>query len=109
MPRGDKLLFFPVAAALLFAAYYFRDWRPEKFHQMSASNVTLGHRGEWVTRPDGRRVCRLAHDLTLYTAIDRGFCTDWQEREPVTAQPVEGWIRSKGAGHQIMIEGRWRP
>lgn len=73
--------------------------------------VVLGRQGEWVTRPDGRRVCRLRYDLTIYNAISTGFCEDWREPEPKFGQPVEGWMRANpaGTGHQIMIEGNWKP
>lgn len=75
------------------------------------SPSVLGRSGEWVTRPDGRRVCRLSGDLMIYHRIDQSFCTDWQEPEPAIGQVVDGWVRGNpvGGSYQIMIEGRWRP
>lgn len=75
------------------------------------SDPRIAARGEWVTRPDGRRVCRLSSDLTLYQVVGPEFCVDWQEPMPRVGEAVEGWVRPKkgGGGYQIMIEGRWRP
>lgn len=98
----------PVAAAAVFVATSSGMFVALK-KPAPRSSAVLGWQGEWVTRPDGRRVCRLSADLMIDHRIDPSFCADWQEPEPKVGQPVDGWVRANQGGYQIMIEGRWRP
>ena len=105
----------PVAAALFGALLLVaglvafqipeRPWNhPASVHSLIAST------GEWVTRPDGRKVCRLSRNIYRYEVLPAsGWCEEWREPAPQYGQTVDGWIRSYLGSHQIMIEGEWRP
>ncbi len=73
------------------------------------SNV-VAREGEWITRPDGRRVCRVTRTISRYETLPAtGWCSDWQETAPQYGQTVSGWARSSAGYFQIMVNGQWRP
>lgn len=73
--------------------------------------------GEWVSTPDGRRVCQLRYSIVSESRLQPGFCENWQTPfvPPLYAEPYpvrDGWIRSAwpSPGIQLHIEGKgWRP
>lgn len=66
--------------------------------------------GEWITRPDGRQVCRVTRTIHYYEVLPaRGWCDDWKEPAPQVGQTVDGWARRSNGYFQIMVEGEWRP
>jgi hypothetical protein len=70
---------------------------------------TIAVAGEWVTNPDGSRVCRLRTAIVRGMTFSRGLCEDWQGAVPSWGQQVP-WLRMTRDGRsQVMIEGRWHP
>lgn len=73
--------------------------------------------GQWITKEDGTKVCRLSMDLvTDMTMLPPSFCQDWQPGfTPIRqGQPFpmnQGWIRfdPDGPGFQFHVENNWVP
>ena len=89
---------------------------------IDARGAEIAAAGECVSTPNGRRVCRLAHDLSHGAVMGAGFCMSWQDPfRPVDyGQQLpfhQGWLRRVGYGWesrwgtmQIHIEGKgWVP
>ena len=87
-------------AAVLFAMLILRE--------PPISGSPIARAGEWVTNPDGSRVCRLTRDLTVGMTPSLTMCSDWQTEKPGYAQIVP-WLRVNRMGSQINVEGKWRP
>lgn len=70
----------------------------------------IARAGEWVTHPDGRKVCRLPADLYWNQIMEAKDCTDWQEPVPFRGQMVD-WLGGPilSHGNKINIGGEWRP
>ena len=79
----------------------------------TSAEAQFAKRGEWITRPDGTRVCKLEVDLQNgMIASPRMWCGDWQEPIPYEGTPYSSlsWARlGIGGRPQFLIEGRWRP
>lgn len=75
--------------------------------------------GEWVSTPDGRRVCRLAVDIQHGMLLPVSFCMSWQDGfgPPIRGQSFSrDYIRARRnldvnwGTLQIHIEGKgWVP
>lgn len=65
--------------------------------------------GEWVTHPDGTRICRLLFPIYPNQVVEPSFCEDWQERIPYRGMQVDFLRSSPWRGGQTNIEGKWRP
>ncbi len=89
--------------------------------KVAAALAVIALAGEWVTTPDGRRVCRLAQTLEHGMMMPVSFCMSWQDgfSAPAYAQSLpfrDGYLRTNrhpGAAWgtlQIHVEGRgWVP
>lgn len=101
-----------LAAALLLIGAFLAALRvPERpwNHPETISLGPIATTGEWVTNPDGSRVCRLRRPIYRAMVFSRDLCEDWQGAVPAWGQTVP-WLQYTGAhGGKIMIEGRWRP
>lgn len=72
-------------------------------------HAPIAHAGEWVTHPNGQKVCRLRSDIFYGQVMEASNCDDWAERIPFRGQLVD-WLRMRtGGGGQINIDGEWRP
>jgi hypothetical protein len=69
-------------------------------------HVPIAHIGDWVTHPDGQKVCRLRVDLFYGQVMEVGDCEDWVEKTPFRGQIVD-WLR--GPPRQINVNGEWKP
>lgn len=67
----------------------------------------IARAGEWVTHPDGFRVCRLTRNIYYRQVLEPSDCTDWREPIPFHGQIVD--FLSQERGGKINIEGEWRP
>ena len=104
-------------AALLIAAgvggYYFNDVFPSEDPEPPARTdlpigTPIATSGEWVTNPDGTKVCRLVRDIGVGMTMSLGSCADWVGAVPVNKQIVP-WLRNNRGVGQINVEGKWRP
>lgn len=87
-------------------------------HAMSFALAAFALAGDWVSTPDGRRVCRLAQDLEHGMILPISFCMSWQDgfHQPIRGEQISrDYVRTRptrdGWGTmQIHIEGKgWVP
>jgi hypothetical protein len=101
-----------IAALVVLAALAAAEPEKPTADKPVAIERAIAKPGEWITRPDGSRVCRIA--LGLYRAMPSNpkiWCVDWQEPEPFNGQLCDSvpWCRTYLGGMQFLIEGTWRP
>lgn len=80
--------------------------------------------GDWVSTPDGQRVCQLTSTPAMHSIIGSGFCENWQlpYRQVQHGEQIpfsQGWIRrvkpmafweTRWGTMQVHIEGKgWLP
>lgn len=99
-----------VTACLLFGAFSLFDLSGALEPPVRAMpiNTAFAFAGEWVTNPDGRRVCKLSQPLSTGRFASIGMCDEWIGAKPFEGQQVP-WLRSNRGFGQIHIEGEWRP
>ena len=76
------------------------------------SDQSIAKPDEWITRPDGSRVCRLYLGLHVGMQTNpREWCSDWQETPPPYGAPCDSvsWCRIRFGRMQFLIGGDWRP
>lgn len=78
--------------------------------------AALALAGEWITTPEGARVCKLTEPLEPYRILQPSFCGDWQPgfiplQRGMTFPFREGWVRPNPDGYYIQfhVEDRWVP
>lgn len=72
------------------------------------TGTPIAKAGEWVTNPDGTKVCRLVHNVVVGGFMNVSSCADWVDEMPKFGQAVP-YLRSNRGFGQIHIEGEWRP
>lgn len=89
----------------------------------AAFGATIAGAGEWVTTPEGKRVCQLSYTLEHGSVMSPDFCMNWQPpfNRVERGQLIpfgQGWVRkvqpsgweSRWGTMQIHIEGKgWVP
>lgn len=107
--RGGLAALLLLAAAMVLSPLF-----PFGHPSVDDGRTVFAHAGEWVTYPDGRRVCRLTQDLRRGDRIkSEGMCTDWTE-PPIHAGEsfkARDWTRMRlpDGRPQIHLERGWVP
>lgn len=91
--------------------YYWNEVFPDETPPARTNLPTgtpIARTGEWVTNPDGTRVCKLVRDVRVGGFMNVSSCSDWVGEMPQFGQLVPYLRNNRGFG-QIHVEGEWRP
>jgi hypothetical protein len=114
-PSFPAFILIAFIGAIVFNMLFYRREAPAPRPEEDRRSIVFDQ-GEWLTTPEGGRVCRVAYTIYLFSTLNEGFCVDWQPGfEPLKRGMVltgrEGYTRpNPSGGHaQFHTEKGWKP